>query len=57
MSFYAHSIKGKPVEDWHLLDEHLKDTAELAAAFAAEFGCSEWGRLAGVWHDLGKYSR
>ncbi|MFZ3090507.1 MAG: hypothetical protein WA240_07800 [Nitrospirota bacterium] len=54
MSFYAHSIKGKPVEEWHLLDEHLKGTAELAAAFAAEFGCSEWGRLAGLWHDAGK---
>mgnify|MGYP001571691593 FL=1 len=52
MSFYAHSIKGKPVEDWHLLDEHLKDTAELASAFAAEFGCGEWGGLAGLWHNM-----
>ncbi len=41
MSFYAHSIKGKPVEEWHLLDEHLKGTAELAGSFAAEFGCSD----------------
>lgn len=40
----------------HGLNEHLSETAELAAAFAGEFGCAEWGRLAGEWHDLGKYS-
>lgn len=40
----------------HLLVEHLRGTAELAAKFAAEFGCGEWGRLAGLWHDLGKSS-
>mgnify|MGYP001563309355 CR=1 FL=1 len=51
--FYAHSVDGKPVDEWHLLDAHLKGTAERAAAFAAEFGCSEWGRLAGLWHDMG----
>ena len=27
-------------------EEHLKGTAKLAA----EFGCGEWGYLAGVWH-------
>jgi CRISPR-associated endonuclease/helicase Cas3 len=56
MEFYAHSIQGKPVDEWHRLEEHLKGTAELAASFAAEFGSIEWGRLAGLWHDLGKYS-
>jgi len=35
-------------------EEHLRGTAELAALFAAEFGCSEWGYLAGLWHDVGK---
>ena len=54
--FYAHSIEGKPVSEWHGLEGHLKGTAELTASFAAEFGCSDWGRLAGLWHDLGKYS-
>lgn len=38
------------------LVEHLKNTANLAATMAGEFGCSEWGHLAGLWHDLGKYS-
>jgi CRISPR-associated endonuclease/helicase Cas3 len=40
----------------HGLEEHLRKTAELAAEFAAVFGCGEWGRLTGLWHDLGKYS-
>lgn len=26
------------------LEEHLRGTAELAALFAGEFGCEEWGR-------------
>jgi len=55
--FYAHSIEGKPVDEWQGLEEHLKETAEKAAQFAAEFGCGEWEYLAGLWHDLGKYSR
>ncbi|OGW07727.1 MAG: hypothetical protein A2W77_04710 [Nitrospinae bacterium RIFCSPLOWO2_12_39_16] len=46
--FYAHSVKGKPLDKWHTLEEHLKGTAELAGSFAAEFGCGEWGRLAGM---------
>ncbi|MFO0651105.1 MAG: CRISPR-associated endonuclease Cas3'' [Polyangiales bacterium] len=40
----------------HLLDEHLRDVGELAARFADAFGASDWARLAGLWHDLGKYS-
>jgi len=56
MEFYAHSIDGRPVDEWHRLEEHLKGTAELAASFSAEFGCREWGRIAGLWHDMGKYS-
>ncbi len=39
-----------------LLGEHLRAVSELAARFAAEFGCREWASLAGLWHDLGKYS-
>jgi CRISPR-associated endonuclease/helicase Cas3 len=40
----------------HPLAEHLSGTAERAARFAGEFGCAGWGYLAGLWHDLGKYS-
>lgn len=41
--FYAHSIEGKSPNEWHLLEEHLKGTAELARSFADEFGSGEWG--------------
>ncbi len=37
-------------------EEHLKGTAELAASFAAEFGCGEWGCLAGLRHEKLKVS-
>ncbi len=55
--FYAHSLEGKPISEWHSLEGHLKGTAELSAKFADEFWCGEWGYLAGLWHDLGKYAR
>ena len=54
--FYSHSVEGKPTREWQGLEEHLKGTAELAAEFASEFGSGEWGCLAGLWHDMGKYS-
>ena len=43
---------GLPVP--HLLDDHLQKVAELAACFADGYG-NEWARLAGLWHDLGKF--
>lgn len=39
----------------HSLGEHLQDVSRLAAEFAAAFGSADWARLAGLWHDLGKY--
>ena len=35
---------------------HLEGTAARSAAFAAAFGAEEQGRLAGMAHDIGKYS-
>jgi CRISPR-associated endonuclease Cas3-HD len=40
----------------HALSEHLLATAGRAEASAARFGSASWGRLAGLWHDLGKFS-
>ncbi len=42
--------------DEHALEEHLREVAKGAAKFAEIFGNSDWGFLAGIWHDLGKYS-
>lgn len=39
-----------------LLSDHLSQTAEKAARFAAPFGGQDWAYLAGLWHDLGKSS-
>lgn len=35
---------------------HLNQTAALCSRFAAAFGAEEQGRLAGLAHDIGKYS-
>ena len=40
----------------HDLEEHLRAVATLSGEFASSFGQAEWGHLAGLWHDLGKYS-
>lgn len=41
----------------HDLEEHLSGVAGLASDFALRFGSSDWAHLAGLWHDLGKYSQ
>jgi CRISPR-associated endonuclease/helicase Cas3 len=55
MSYYAHSFRDRPIEEWHSLEEHLRATANLANAFADSFGSGPWAYLAGLWHDLGKF--
>ena len=37
------------------LVDHLMETSALAGEFAAAFQSEEWGSLAGLWHDLGKF--
>lgn len=37
--------------------EHLHGVADLCAAFAAPFGAEDQGRLTGLAHDIGKYSK
>ena len=38
------------------VNEHLQQTAQLAAGFAAAFDAEGAGRTAGLLHDIGKYS-
>lgn len=45
--YYAHSIDGKPPEDWHRLEDHLKNVAEMAQSFANDFNAGGWGILRG----------
>ncbi|MSQ35462.1 MAG: CRISPR-associated endonuclease Cas3'' [Dehalococcoidia bacterium] len=54
MLYFAHSKND--AGDYHLLVDHLRDTAALAADFAAALGAAEAGRLLGLWHDLGKFN-
>lgn len=39
----------------HLLEDHLGAVACICACFARRFDAQDWARLAGQWHDLGKY--
>jgi CRISPR-associated endonuclease/helicase Cas3 len=52
---YAHSTSFG-IETWELLADHCYNVASLASMFADKFGGSEFGRVLGKWHDLGKYS-
>ena len=53
MNYFAHIAQDGRQQT---VSEHLNGTAELCAGFAAAFGAEDQGRLAGLAHDLGKYS-
>src|ERR1019366_3162009 len=53
---YAHSLPEQPEEKWQVLEDHLRQTAELAEVFAGPVSPG-WGRILGLWHDAGKYQR
>lgn len=38
------------------LEEHLREVADLAKQFAEKFRSGEWAHVAGLLHDLGKFS-
>jgi CRISPR-associated endonuclease/helicase Cas3 len=40
----------------HLLVDHLRAVSALAGRFGEDIGCASEAALAGLWHDLGKYS-
>lgn len=39
----------------HALDEHLRKVGGLVGTVAESFGNNDWAKLAGRWHNLGKY--
>lgn len=57
VEYYAHTYATADRTDWRGLSRHLYDTGARSAAFLEHFGCAELGRIAGLLHDLGKYSR
>lgn len=54
--FYAHSTTNSDRHDWQGLASHLSAVAGLAEAFGAPLGVGRAARLAGLLHDVGKYS-
>ncbi|WP_373652304.1 CRISPR-associated helicase Cas3' [Schlesneria sp. DSM 10557] len=56
-TYYGHSVQGDAdTSRWELLSDHIQRVSDRCAAFAKSFQAENWGRLAGLWHDLGKYS-
>src|ERR1035437_9403195 len=53
-TYYAHTRPGTTPAEWDPLIEHCERTAGLTAEFCGGFA-PEAGRLAGLWHDLGKF--
>ncbi|MDR2394756.1 MAG: CRISPR-associated endonuclease Cas3'', partial [Treponema sp.] len=59
MDYVAH-VRKLDNGDWadpQPLEMHLRETAELAAKFAADFDSSEWAYALGMIHDSGKATR
>lgn len=54
--FFAHSGSDKNKTDWQLLHEHLQSVGQLAAERAAPFGGQQLAQIAGLLHDIGKYT-
>lgn len=54
LKIYAHSVEGRPHDEWETLEQHAQAVANRAALFAAPFGGSQIAGLLGLVHDLGK---
>lgn len=54
--YFAHSTSRHDQADWQPLCEHLKAVSELAGKFSEPFGGSDAAAIAGLLHDLGKYT-
>ena len=52
---YAHSAKGKPVQEWEELPVHLNEVGHETGCRASKFGCASLGIVLGNLHDFGKF--
>ena len=55
-AFFAHSGLLSNQSDWQSLAEHLESVGQLAAERAAPFGGQQLAQIAGLLHDIGKYT-
>lgn len=56
IQYYAHSGNPRDKGDWQSLQEHSLAVADLSVLRARPFGLERAARLAGLLHDLGKYT-
>lgn len=54
--FFAHSILNRTEEQWEPLSGHLNEVSRLAGRYGEAFGAGALCAMAGLFHDLGKYS-
>ena len=54
--YYAHSSDSRDTESWQPLSDHLEGTGRRAAEFLDQVGVGDTARIAGLLHDLGKYT-
>lgn len=55
-NFFAHKREDEDPEDWQPLIEHLNNTADIARSFGENANVADLAYIAGLIHDLGKYS-
>jgi CRISPR-associated endonuclease/helicase Cas3 len=53
---FAHSLPDAHPDHWQSMSEHAEQVALLAKRFAGKFGAVSLGEVAGLLHDVGKYS-
>ncbi len=53
-NIFAHTPAKVSPQKWHLLIEHLNETAKYSAKFSKSFGYDNAGYILGLFHDLGK---
>ncbi|VAW86975.1 CRISPR-associated helicase Cas3 [hydrothermal vent metagenome] len=54
--YYAHSGDKTDKSDWQLLSDHLKQVGKIAAENSRYFDAKALAEIAGLLHDVGKYT-
>ena len=54
---YAHRTQDSNPRDWQPLKDHLRQVGQYSETFSSQFNAAPWGKLAGLLHDAGKFSK